>query len=68
MRAIRIQRHRQHWGQSEYRDTGNIGNNQNTETHATLGQSEYRDTGNIEDNLNTETQETLGTIRIQRHS
>jgi hypothetical protein len=78
-RAIRIQRHRQHWGQSEYRDTGNIGHNQNTETQATLGtiriqrhrqhcaQSEYRDTGNIEDNQNTETQATLGTIRIQRH-
>ena len=59
MRAIRIQRHRQHWGQSEYRDTGNIKNNLNTETQETLGtiriqihgqhwgQSKYRDTGNI---------------------
>ena len=54
-RAIRIQRHRQHWGQSEYRDTGNIEGNQNTETQLTLRA------------IRIQTQETLGTIRIERH-
>ena len=62
LRAIRIQRHRQHCGQSEYRDTGNIGQSEYRDTgnieairiqrhrqHWT--QSEYRDTGNIEGNV-----------------
>jgi hypothetical protein len=36
LKVIRIQRHRQHWGQSEYRDTGTIEGNQNTEIRATF--------------------------------